>query len=291
MSCKKVAYNKHLLAYIDIMGYKNMVKDAELGKTNPVETIRNLERTVKKCIKDHINGFKKITSMGSVKNTIDYVIFSDCICIWAPLIQLQNKEINYSYSSDYTDEYVDRNYEMLCLFILMILDIQMLSLRFGIIFRGAISVGNHYKSRNVMFSNALVKAYSAETNYANYPRIIIDNKTQNDFLNLHSVSNGLIDCGLALRDDDIIFIDYLGRINNMRHMSNDFTKKYLDYHKRIIEDNLVGYYNNETVLAKYSWLAKYHNYKLLPSFKNMKIEGVILETVMTNFNNILNLSL
>ena len=45
----------------------------------------------------------------------------------------------------------------------------------GIVVRGGISFGNDYSDESLIFSMALVKAYTLESKKAIYPRIVIDN--------------------------------------------------------------------------------------------------------------------
>lgn len=276
-----IEYSKNICAFIDILGYKNIVEEAEKDKENPIKTIKKLENIIQECIKEQIERFGEMDE--NIK--FDYTIFSDCICIVTPIKYELSEDPRFTYSKDYSDDYINANQKRLYLIVLLLADIQMLALEHNIIFRGAITVGNHYSSENVMFSNALVKAYTAESKYAIYPRIILDNTHDNDFLNLYQVINAMVHNGLTVRDKDIVFIDYVGRINNMRMIGPGFTERHLSYHKKFIEDNLTIYRDDKKVLKKYIWLAKYHNFKLLPQFKaTHSIDLENSDEVDTEFN-------
>jgi hypothetical protein len=116
-----------------------------------------------------------------------------------------------------------------------------------------------------MFSNALVKAYEAESSRAIYPRIILNKDSECELFGSYALINGLINDGLIIRDGEELFVDYIGRVNSMRHISPDYTSERLLVHKKIIEDNLVKYANNKQVLTKYIWLGYYHNYSKIYS--------------------------
>ncbi|SHI36987.1 hypothetical protein [Clostridium intestinale] len=250
----KKEYNKSLCAFIDILGYKDLIDKAE-ESSEPLIIINKIEEIIEVCIKEYLDS----------KNTEDvnkysYEIFSDSIIITT---QIEHDETSEGY-----EEYLYKEMYILCL---IVAGIQVQSINYNIIFRGAISIGNHYRSKNLMFSKALVNAYKSESNKAIYPRIIIDTCYCNDKdLKSEKLLNSLIRSGLIFKDKDIYFVDYIGRINSLRYFG-DFSERNLKKHKTFIENNMKDYYNQSEVLKKYVWLASYYNYKLRIDDKDLEI--------------------
>lgn len=247
-------YKKHLCVFMDILGYKNLVNQAEDSK-EPTLIINTIEKIIQECIRDYID-FK---NEGDDKK-YSYEIFSDSVIITIPVKECDSEE-----------EYIEHIYMELSLLILIICGIQITSLKYNIIFRGAVSIGNHYRSKNVMFSKALVNAYNAEKDDAIYPRIIIDKiHNEDEALRSNKLINELVYSRMLLKDKSTIFVDYIERIYQLSAISL-ISRKYLEQHKELIEKNLELYRANDNVLNKYIWLAKYHNYKVKQRDKELEI--------------------
>lgn len=249
-----------------------MIQDVEQGEVEASVIIKELESIIQKCIDKHISHFNKVHEQTQSKVEFDYIVFSDSIIISTAVVHPDEDTQKHTYSSIASDEYYNINYAKACSLMLLLTDIQMLALEYKILFRGAISIGNHYRSERVMFSKALVKAYEAESHKAIYPRIIIDQDNNNDMFELYSFINGLVNTGMLLREGNEVFVDYLGRVNSMRHISPDYTAYRFKIHKTIIEENLLKYKDNEKVLVKYIWMGFYHNYSCINNDANLKID-------------------
>lgn len=156
------------------------------------------------------------------------------------------------------------NYIRLWILCRLIADIQLESLQFGIIYRGAISLGNHFHSKNITFSKALIDAYLAESTEAIYPRIIILNTPENDILELAPIIYEYFDLRVAV-DDDYLFVDYLGKVVEFYDLLGGDCD-YIKWHKKIIEKGIESFLNTEKILRKYAWMMNYHHSKLAPIF-------------------------
>lgn len=227
-------YSKNLCAFIDILGYKQLVESAE--KSNePLKIIFNLENMISEAIEKYIESRNKYKDL-----QISYEIFSDSIIITSALNE-------------------DETEEDMCMKIfdlaLIVAGIQVQALNWDILFRGAISIGNHYRSSKVMFSKALTNAYMAEENNAIFPRVIIDTQNSKDkIFNSKRVLDGLLNTGLLAKYNDIYFIDYLGRAKSIGILGEE--------HRKMIISNLDKYKESERVFEKYIWLASYYNLRV-----------------------------
>lgn len=167
-------YEERITAFIDILGFRNIVKNTT-NNTSYAEQVFNVLNTMKsEFISSEMFGELNINAipeseLEDVKNTIALVSkafisdssirvthFSDSIVL---SIRLENDMYAMSLI-----EYIGRL-------------IYRLWKDFKILIRGSIVVGSltHIEGGS-LFGPAMVNAYDLETNLANYPRIILDDK-------------------------------------------------------------------------------------------------------------------
>lgn len=117
-------------------------------------------------------------------------------------------------------------------------------------------------ARNIVFGPGLVKSYKLESEYAIYPRIVIDR----DFLTMVEERPGVQYWQEYIRrgDDGAYFIDYLYgvAINNFMFPEYGETPRvtlsaHRDFITSVINDNVRK--KPERLRQKYMWLALYHN--------------------------------
>ncbi len=195
-----------IVAFVDILGFSAMVKsDCEAND-------------------DKMKYFEVLKNLnGQVKEIQDCEItqFSDSVIFSIPLspnnyLKLIDVVMNYQYR---------------------------LLLK-GIICRGAISFGKHYKENDFMFSQGLIEAYQLESKTAISPRIIVS-KNLMELLETKDVGLHM----LCKQRDGFYFLDYLscGKVEETYAIMEKFSK------------NLNSYQSN--VKEKYYWLFQYWEYK------------------------------
>lgn len=252
------AYKKHFVVFMDILGYKNLVMEADKEEKTALAMIDKLEHMIKKCV----NGAMKDMKKNSFFN-IEHMLFSDSLCIFAPIDEYEEGRKLDKFKG-HSQKYVENNYMRLWILCRLIADIQLASLQFGIMYRGAISLENHFHSKNIIFSKALIDAYLAESTKAIYPRIIILDTPENDILELAPISYEYFDLRVAT-DDDYLFVDYLGKIVEFYGLLGSDCD-YIKWHKNIIEKGIENHLGTENLLQKYAWMMNYHHSKLAPVF-------------------------
>jgi len=169
---KKVVYKERFVAFLDILGYEDLIHQNELLSTI---TINHLERVIEDVKSQlHPEGADKLFSTK---------LFSDCFCI----------------SCDYCE---DNIWTML----FALANIQFQLATEGISLRGGLATGLHYESDNIIFSQGLIKAYKLEKNATN-PRIIIDDALLG-MIKKHQSCNRFI----KKAPDGYYFIDYIESI-------------------------------------------------------------------------------
>ncbi|AWM12571.1 hypothetical protein DI487_00910 [Flavobacterium sediminis] len=131
----------HFVAFLDILGYSNMVKSDLEGPSGE-------EKYFQKLLDLH----KETNSLKYEKLEFTLIQFSDSIIISAP----------FDHSSFHS-------------FSKLIAEYQLKLLLRGILIRGGVTYGKHYYKDDFLFSSGLIDAYGIESKLARYPRIIISN--------------------------------------------------------------------------------------------------------------------
>lgn len=213
-------YEERIIAFIDILGFKNLVYDPKLIKAFSV-------------VFNHANRnlMQNDLSMAGVQSTS----ISDSIVI--------------SIKANEEDAFK----KLLQLIYAEVVGL----LKLGIILRGAIAVGDLYHRNNIVFGPALVNAYEYEKENAIYPRIIVDSGVLNRCLNLcKSDMDCKIQKGYFKEDSDgYLFFDYMYTLFSIKYRFNE-----LDYEIKCIKEFLESQTpTSNNVKQKYNWLKKYYN--------------------------------
>lgn len=151
----------HLVAFLDILGFKEYVKNYVSGDT----AILNKIQTALENASNNVYHTIKINEESDDMNfEINYNQFSDCtsISFWHPSLHLK--------------ENTDSVNPGLLTAILILRDFQIELLESDVYIRGGLSFGIHFENNNMIFSEGLVNSYELESKKALYPRIIFDNE-------------------------------------------------------------------------------------------------------------------
>ncbi|HJX84822.1 MAG TPA: hypothetical protein VJ723_10800 [Candidatus Angelobacter sp.] len=132
----------------------------------------------------------------------------------------------------------------------------------GFFVRGRISIGQLYMDNEIVFGNALIEAYTAESTLARDPRIVLAKSVQPYFeqhLKYYGSPAQSPHNRVLLRDvDGQIFVNYLGVIFD--DDPDDPRLDELAKHKSAIEERLQKHKNEPPIWSKYAWSANYHNF-------------------------------
>lgn len=144
----------HVVAFIDILGFKKLVDDHFSGKD--AHSLESLKKAMKEAEDFAIKYSKRYFKSFEIK--FSFRQFSDCVTISMPTNQRGGSSILTIYGA----------------FINVVRMYQFILLDNNILIRGGISLGGHFENRNMIFSDALVKAYQLESQKAIFPRILLD---------------------------------------------------------------------------------------------------------------------
>lgn len=225
-------YNEYIVAFLDILGFKNIINSEEFEKIRDIfSAILSEKSAITRLCKE---GNPTENSLAQYNNILlqhlKIRIMSDSIVVAAP--------------SQYP--------ESLAVVINVCIAIQdsLFSLERPVFLRGAIAKGDFYVDENTIFGKALVDAYIAQENYAIYPRIILSNDVQRGMkTGINNEQNLLID------DDGYSYINTLEHYINWGPSEKICDNKRYVKIKNTIDQQLSGYADN-SLRKKYLWLKK-----------------------------------
>lgn len=244
----EVKYTKKLIAFIDILGFRELLKDPK-NLNLLVEQLTNI-KTIFESRSHQVDRFLKY----------DLIQFSDSIIISIDIkdvfdINLALEKISLHICSSMMD--------------------------FGIVVRGAVTYGDFYFKDNMLISPAFAEAYEIEAKEAKYPRIVISDSLLNllDKREMYHLVMGskqqVLDWNVINDSDGVNCLHYLqqalpleGKTALTIRTREDFFKtdpemierlKRFRRFQRLIEMNLKKFKENKYIHDKYVSLAKYHN--------------------------------
>lgn len=276
--------NNHLVAFLDILGFKNHVENFINGK-------KESDRQILDLVINAFNNAKNLSYFDSLEKSnvkINYKQFSDCINISTPNI---------------FDHYSKIHALVLCGFLHLLESIYSQMLESKLLIRGGLSVGYHYENENVIFSEGLIKAYKLESESI-YPRIMIDEevvkllktywKRQEEelshwgiekllvvdwdgsvFINpfkkgessINLFLSGDIEIPPSLKDKDIS--------KYLIEKDHEITKEILSMLKKETETIKLNENMSKNVLKKYIWLQQLAQWNLDPKISKIKFEYLL----------------
>ncbi len=234
-----VKYERRLVAFIDILGWKEAVKNSI---TQPEKTQR-LGLAL-----NHMRNNRRLAQWKQDNGGPDgwpgdeqVTFFSDCIAI-STTADLPGKSQ-------------------------LITSLGFLSACFlshGFLLRGGVTVGDLYHRDSILFGPGFLKAYELESLRAIYPRIILDPELANIWGQGDLYKDGR-EIGYAktwrLSNDGFRFFDFLQPLGGVPDVVNSpsLMENSLLLLRPLVMENLGIHKSNARVRSKYVWLANYFN--------------------------------
>lgn len=209
-------YEKSAIAFIDILGFKNALKDKEKARG-----ILDALLHVKEKIRDNYSDYSREVWRGIAD--IELTAFSDSIAI--------------SGSEGQTP-----------LVLLTALDFSQILLEKGFLCRGAVVCGELFHKSGILFGDGFVKACQDEKRQAIYPRIILDSETVAIFEESNSLQPQDDFAGLIRKDKD--GSEFLNILYPAYKPSDD-TKRILS---GLVKEQAEDSKDNPCVMKKLVWL-------------------------------------
>ncbi|MBB6732811.1 hypothetical protein [Cohnella zeiphila] len=207
---------QNVVCYLDILGFKNMVL-SDRGQDEP--RFLPIIEEVYKIIKDRL-----------MKSGLEIKQFSDSIVLATSYYSIAN---------------TIKLLRAVC-------DVQYHMVVRGVLVRGGVSLGKHFSSGDILYSEGLVNAYVLESSQAKFPRVLVHDGLLDILLSSPMGNNGEVIrefCELFLVDkDSLTFLNYI--LDKDICIHEDAIKKLI----KTTNLSEPGLYD------KYRWLSEYHNY-------------------------------
>jgi hypothetical protein len=233
---------RSVVAFIDILGYADIVRAAAVTRAKSQELLRTLHGVLHKA-RSHVDPEKKGDFARGFQNKdfSGFRAFTDNIVIGHPVLD-------------------DGELELGAIF-LELSYFQMTMTMEGFFIRGAIAIGDLYMDDIAVYGSGLIEAYEAETTLARDPRIVLGPSAQkavNQHLQYYGRGSHAPQNQDLLKDSDgQYFVHYM---NTLIGEEGEICQRELTRHKKQIELKLAEYRHRPPVWSKYLWAANYHNY-------------------------------
>ncbi len=225
-------YSEKYLAFIDILGFKEIVstRSSEWIINNIYNEIRKIEVLI------HGSLLKNLLPQSTCE-LLEFVFISDSIIISIP------KDLPLALETLVST----------CL----MMQKMFLHKEHPILMRGAITMGDYFHYDQMTFGPALSNAYILESSIAIFPRILIDKSVK-----IHEICNQKDTLTKAFCIQDTDGYEFLDYVNFTLAFISDRYKECL--HIRIfIEQRMHEYLGVERIFQKYAWLAEKFNKALI----------------------------
>jgi hypothetical protein len=298
-------YHTVILAYIDYLGFKNLVHSTEepdkihkkindfvrplhdRGGIHEWYKLDDLEKMEKEEIKEEME-LEDEDIADEYPRSTEFYFFSDTVIRMKDVETFSEKDIARAFKEE----------------VVFLIQALLRQLRNNLLVRGIIIIGKSYHSEKVFFGPALTQAHLIEKNKVIYPRICIDNEiTKKIFFDDNKSYNKRILSTMLTQDfDGMFFIDYLKYVcleflDSVKRIHSEHFKRYMSQNylfrhtegniedeikcsqlyleeevietftnsKKTIEQNLKNI--KEEYFEKIFWLRNYHN-RTLRKFGN-----------------------
>ena len=250
----QIKYEKRLVAFIDILGFKEIVKQSEKD-TSKIELINSVLDYFKtwetkgkwdlRLVKIEEDAQKRGIENFDIRGKTNITAFSDSIVV---SVKVDNN-IN----------------EMASTLIINLAYIGAILLEKGILLRGGLTVGNLIHIENgTVFGQGLIDSYKLESNSAKYPRIILsDNllkelnypiETKRDRYPYHQYIDRFDDGCVGFHQ-----MIYYQVLESGEEMTKEKLIESLNIVRKVIVNGLDTTFENPDVYEKYKWLKEQYN--------------------------------
>ena len=239
MKKRDVQYERCLIVYIDILGFKQKID---------TESANHISRCIR-IIKEAVEPYRFKTTFPKLPPE-NFVNFSDLCVLWLPL----EDEKKWAPAGWVTSQILKIVHAQSWL----LFDEQLL-------IRGGVTIGPLAKSYGQIFGPGLVRAYELESKQAKYPRVLVDECVIEEFyrnrrLCVHDPKTD----AAYLRDmlqkdtDGKLFVDYLRVVAGELDDPSAYPGHMASF-RGFIDQRLREFAGIESVHEKYEWLSRYHN--------------------------------
>jgi len=254
MKDSEIKYEKRLVAFIDILGFKEIVKQSEkdISKIELIYSVldylKNWEVQEKwdlRLVEIEEDAQKRGVKNFDIREKTNITAFSDSIVVSVKV----NNNIN----------------EMASTLIINLAYIGAILLEKGILFRGGLTVGKLIHIENgTVFGQGLIDSYKLESNNTKYPRIILSDKlikelnypieTKRNRYPYHQYVDRFDDGCVGFHQ-----MIYYQVIESWTVITKEKLIESLNKVRKVIVNGLDTTFENPDVFEKYKWLKEHYN--------------------------------
>ncbi len=252
---KSVKYEQRIVSFIDILGFKEIIKESEHDTSKitiiyeVLDFLKNQERPNHwnlELIKIEEDAQRKGVNRFDISKRTNCTCFSDSIVV---SVKIENDDVN----------------EMLSNLISNLSQLGSQLLLKGILMRGGISIGNLIHHDNgVIMGPSLIEVYELEKNISRFPRIILSNKlikklnypllSKSERYPYHQYLQRFEDGCVGFHQ--MIFFEVM---QSWEKMSKDSLRSDLKSIKLRILQGLDSSFEHPEIYSKYRWLMNEYN--------------------------------
>lgn len=254
LNTETVKYEQRVIAFIDILGFKEIIRQSEqdTGKIEllhsvleHLKTMETAETWTMQLLEVEEDAQKKGLKNFDVRNRINTTAFSDSIVVSVKVAGNVN--------------------EMTSTLVANLAYVGSMLMEKGILFRGGITIGNIiHKANGVVFGQGMIDAYLLETKSAKYPRLVLSDKL---------IKN--LNYPLERKADRYPYHQYIERfkdgcvgfhqmihyqvLQSVEGMTEEKLRERLDIIRKVIIKGLDSSFEHPDVFEKYEWLKDRYN--------------------------------
>lgn len=238
-------YQNRYVAFLDVLGFKNMVQQSEYDgqMLNRINMALNYTSNVQR------ESYEGIMSMTDIGKQVS--VFSDSVVI------------SYEMTKPGSAFYVLMDLIFICNDLLGM----------GVPVRGGVTVGSLIHESNKCFGPAMVDAYKMESEQAIYPRILVNPKVIQCGIefkgraNTEEYERGYLEALISQDDiDNAIYLDFLSQHSEFD--DPELYYNYIIYVRNFIITSINAYSNDSRIIKKYEWLRNYYNKTVRKVYRN-----------------------
>ena len=272
MTKDEIKYERRIVAFIDILGFKEIVKQSEQDTTkiellySVLDFLKDWETSDKwdlKFVEIEEDAQKKGVDYFEIRGKTNTTSFSDSIVVSVKV----GENVN----------------EMTSTLVVNLAYIGAILIEKGILFRGGLTIGNILHNDNgTVFGQALIDAYHLETKSAKYPRIVLSDKlirelnypieTKRNRFPYHQYIDRFEDGCIGFHQ-----MIYYQVIESWTEMTSEKMIDSLAKVRKTIINGLDNSFENPDVFEKYKWLKEQYNKLIILSdfdFNNKTHENI-----------------
>lgn len=191
-------YEKRYVAFIDILGFKELIKESLRTTARKKKTVRLLVNALGRDFSAFVNGRYKLSAVGGAPD-LRFYTFSDFIAISAA-DNSENLDALIHAAWSISEDLLSK----------------------GLLTRGGIAKGlvvhaddHKVSSRNFIFGPAFIEAYELESQVSDYPRIIFKKEVRKDYKKYHAAGQMKVASSIIVRCKDGPYgIDLFAKLQN-----------------------------------------------------------------------------